>query len=160
MIKYLVVAALAALAPAMPASADPIPGQALGLHNQARALFGSGPVEWDATLREEAKWHARTCSFAPSDHDDRYGENLYVTTSQADDATVLRDAVVSWANEAAKFDVKNHRYAQDISHYTQTVGAKTARVGIAIVDCPAGTIFAAPTKFVVARYQGAVKAAS
>nr|WP_062340891.1 CAP domain-containing protein [Herbidospora sakaeratensis] len=160
MIKYLVIATLAALAPALPASADPVPGHAVGFHNEARAFYGIGPVEWDATLREDAKWHARTCSFAPSDHDDRYGENLYVTTSQADDATVLRDAVVSWANEAAKFDVKNHRYAQDVSYYIQAIGAKTGRLGIAIADCPAGTIFAAPTKFVVARYQGAVKAAS
>ncbi|TKK85932.1 hypothetical protein FDA94_23840 [Herbidospora galbida] len=160
MIKHLVIATLAALAPALPASADPIPGHALSFHNEARAFHGTGPVEWDAALREDARWHARTCSFAPSDHDGRYGENLYVTTRQADDATVLRDAVVSWASEAAKFDVRNHRYAQDIGHYIQAIGAKTGRLGIAIADCPAGTIFGAPTKFVVARYQGAVNSAS
>ncbi|GAB1819812.1 CAP domain-containing protein [Herbidospora sp. RD11066] len=162
MIKYLVIAAAAALAPALPATADTVPYTATSLHNEARAFYGAGPVEWDAELREETKAHARTCSFTPSDHGNRYGENLYVTTAQDDDATVLRDAVVAWATEAMKFDARNHRYSREVSHYTQTIGAKTGRMAVSIADCPAGAIFGSPTKFVVARYtpgQEAVKAA-
>ncbi|WP_066359869.1 CAP domain-containing protein [Herbidospora mongoliensis] len=159
MIKYLVLAAAAALAPALPAAADIVPYTAISFHNEARAFYGAGPVEWDAALREETKAYARTCSFMPSDHGNRYGENLYVTTSQADDTTVLRDAVVAWATEAMKFDAQNHRYSRDVGHYTQMIGAKTGRMAVSIADCPAGAIFVSPTKFVVARYKGAVNSA-
>ncbi|WP_061290479.1 CAP domain-containing protein [Herbidospora cretacea] len=166
MIKHLVIAAAAALAPvlvsALPASADVIPATATALHNEARAFYGVGPVQWDGALREETRAYARICRFEPSAHGDRYGENLYVTTAQDDDATVLRDAVVAWATEAMKFDKANHRHSRDVSHYTQTIGANTDRMAVAIADCPAGSIFGSPTKFVVARYipgQDAVKAA-
>ncbi len=51
-----------------------------------------------------------------------------------------------------KFDIENHRYVRDVSNYTQMIGANTGRMAVSIADCPAGTIFGSPTKFVVARY--------
>ena len=126
-------------------------------HNQAR----SGPltpppspplppVSWDAVLADSAYAYAlgcqgsggllshnanRTADYAALGGSGYVGENIYGSSGRA---VTPAAAVTAWMSEASSYDY-NSGDIGDAGHYTQIVWRTTARIGCAIVDCPALT---------------------
>lgn len=148
-IAGVVAAAVATFPTAVPAHADTFADQAPALHNQHRADNGAAPLQWDANLAAEAQRWAQRCQFTHSQFGAGYGENLYA--GGGENVTVHR-AVQVWMDEAAQYDYGNPVFSTATGHFTQVVWKSTTKVGVAVADCPAGSIFDMPSRFVVARY--------
>lgn len=142
-------ATVATFPTAVPAQAETLADRALILHNQHRADYGATPLRWDATLAAEAQKWADRCDFTHSRADGKYGENLYA--GGGENGTVDR-AVQVWMDEAEQYDYDNPVFSTTTGHFTQVVWKSTTTVGVAVADCPAGSIFEMPSVFVVARY--------
>lgn len=151
MIKYLVVAASLAAVPA-PASAETVIDAALSSHNTARAQYGARPLVWNASLLPATQTWANACRFQHSNPAGQYGENLYATTKVADDATIVRDAVKAWMDEARFYDYTKPGFSAATGHFTQVVWKSSTGLAVAVGSCPANTIFSRASKYVVARY--------
>lgn len=106
-------------------------------HNDVRAEYGVGPLEWDEALRTVAAGWSRNlaaggCELVHSGGD--YGENLYWTSATATPAEV----VGAWAAEVADYDLDTFECAPEpavCGHFTQVVWADTTSVGCAAVSC-------------------------
>ncbi|WP_066359870.1 CAP family protein [Herbidospora mongoliensis] len=151
MIKYLVVAAALAVVP-VPAFAETITDAALASHNTARAQYGARPLAWNPALLPATQTWANQCRFQHSQPNGAYGENLYATTKVADDATIVRDAVRAWMDEAKLYNYSNPGFSGATGHFTQVVWKSTTNLAVAVGTCPANTIFPRASKYVVARY--------
>lgn len=132
-----------------PPSADELPDYArrfVEAHAAVRASVDPpaspplAPLAWDPQLAAVAQAWAATC---PSGHseDDRYGENMFWSSSTSDPA---QSAVRAWSSEAANYDYRTTRCARGreagwfhCGHYTQMVWRDTTRVGCGFrTDCP------------------------
>ncbi|CCH30171.1 hypothetical protein BN6_28620 [Saccharothrix espanaensis DSM 44229] len=131
------------------AVADDLRDQALAEHNTARARHGAAALTWNDALTASTTEYAKQCKFAHSDHQGQYGENLYASENPD---TSVRDATDAWMAEAAGYDYDQPRFSPETGHFTQMVWKATTSVTVAVVNCPAGTIFSQPSVYVVARY--------
>ncbi|TKK85933.1 secretion protein [Herbidospora galbida] len=151
MIKYFVVAAALAAIPA-PAFAETVKDAALASHNTARAQYGARPLVWNASILPATQTWANACRFQHSNPAGQYGENLYASTKVADDATIVRDAVKAWMDEARYYDYNKPGFSAATGHFTQVVWKSSTGLAVAVGSCPANTIFPRASKYVVARY--------
>ncbi|KAK5814288.1 CAP domain-containing protein, partial [Linnemannia elongata] len=117
--------------------------------NTNRAKYGAKPVLWSASLVPDVTQYARMCKFAHSDAQSRYGENLHASI---DPNTDMRSAMTSWMSEASKYNYNQPGFSAATGKFTQVVWKNTTQVACGIARCPAGTIFAQPSTFIVCRY--------
>jgi len=138
--------------------------ESLEEHNNRRVEVSQGLVAkqppasnmtrlaWDEDLYTVAQNSADDCIFkhnatrradykALSGVSDAVGENLYVASSPRSD--IMSDGIKLWFEEHQDYDFSSNDCGSGsvCGHYTQVVWANTARVGCAIAECPAGTIF-------------------
>ncbi|MCX0274259.1 CAP family protein [Nocardia zapadnayensis] len=142
-------AAMATLPTGVPAQAETFADRALTLHNQYRADYGAAPLQWDAALAAGAQKWAESCEFTHSQAGGGYGENLYAGGGEN---VTVDHAMQAWMAEAEHYDSGNPVFSTATGHFTQVVWKSTTKVGVAVADCPAGSIFDMPSRFVVARY--------
>ncbi|PFH46572.1 hypothetical protein AMATHDRAFT_77606 [Amanita thiersii Skay4041] len=118
--------------------------QVLAGHNRARAKYGARPLTWNSNLYPGTVQWAKQCKFQHSNSQGRYGENLAAGSGNFG----FPNALELWMDEA-----NNHPgFSPATGHFTQVVWKSTTSVACAIADCPAGTIFPQPSRFVVCRY--------
>lgn len=106
-------------------------------HNDVRAEYGVGPLEWDEALATVAvDWSqdlsAGGCELVHSGGD--YGENLYWTSATATPAEVVE----AWAAEVADYDLDSFECAPEpavCGHFTQVVWADSTNLGCGAVSC-------------------------
>jgi len=123
--------------------------KALALHNQARAVLGVAPLQWDSNLQAAAQnWANHLAQVNSLDHDPNAGagENIALFSPASD--TILENATGLWLAEKAAYNygIFDGSQAEVAGHYTQCVWANTTNVGIAAATSSSGT------EFVVARY--------
>ncbi|MEV0368154.1 CAP family protein [Nocardia fusca] len=131
------------------AHADAWSDEVLARHNHARENYGAPPLTWNSDLYASTLQFARQCKFQASEAGGQYGENLYAGTSST---MGIHDAMRTWMNEGSKYNYSNPGLSAGTRHFTQVVWKSTTQVTAAIADCPAGTIYDQPSKFIVARY--------
>lgn len=114
----------------------------LAAHNRERATVGVPRLEWDEELaagaREWADHLSRTARFEHSPDDPgkaHQGENLWGGTPGA----FLPESMVQlWIDEKQHFKpgvfpaISRTQRVEDVSHYTQLIWRRTARVGCAL----------------------------
>ncbi|PFH46571.1 hypothetical protein AMATHDRAFT_69529 [Amanita thiersii Skay4041] len=122
--------------------------QVLANHNAARRQYGAKALTWNAGLYPGTLQWAKTCKFQHSNPQGRYGENLYASTGNAG----IKNAVDSWMAEASRYDYNHPGFSTATGHFTQVVWKSTTQVACAVANCPAGTIFSQPSRYVVCRY--------
>lgn len=106
-------------------------------HNDVRAQYGVGPLEWDDALVTVAvDWSrhlvAGACELVHSGGE--YGENLYWTSA----TTTPADVVGAWAAEAADYDLDSFECAPEpavCGHFTQVVWADSTSLGCGAASC-------------------------
>lgn len=116
----------------------------LAVHNGARQAHGSGPLQWDAALAEDATRHARALSMrGQMAHDPqtgvetRQGENLFMGTSGAYSYAEMAKLWVDerrWFRKGVFPDVATGGDWSRVGHYTQIVWPETQRVGCALAS--------------------------
>lgn len=146
----LVVCATVGLGSPAPEKRDAWSDQVVSLHNQARARYGARPVTWNSGLYSSTVSYAQACKFVHSDSQGKYGENLYAGTGNPGPG--IADAVQSWMSEASKYDYSKPGFSAATGHFTQVVWKSTTQVTCALANCPANTIFPAPSHYIVCRY--------
>lgn len=106
-------------------------------HNYYRTQLGIAPLEWSDELADYAQeWAdklAKNCKMKHRTEDD-YGENIYWTSSAADEFRV----VDFWAEEEELFNHKKRLYKPGNGHYTQMIWSTTTHMGAALATCPNG----------------------
>jgi len=127
---------------------DVIKDTSLAQHNAARAKYGAKPVVWNQSLVSSAQQWANACKFQHSNGGGKYGENLYAGTGNVG----VKEAVSSWMGEAAKYDYNHPGFSSGTGHFTQVVWKSSTAIACVVGNCPAGTIFSQPSKYVVCRY--------
>ncbi|CEL58179.1 Fruiting body protein SC7 OS=Schizophyllum commune GN=SC7 PE=2 SV=1 [Rhizoctonia solani AG-1 IB] len=111
------------------ARAVPQQQQYLDAHNNERAKHGAKALVWDDALSASAQAWANQCKFQHS----QAGQNLAAGTGNPSAAT----AVGWWNDESKDYNPSNPQY----SHWTQVVWKSTTKLGCAMKQCAAGTIF-------------------
>ncbi|WP_405162849.1 CAP family protein [Nocardia sp. NBC_01499] len=144
----LVALAAGSVVGAVPAGADTSNDQMLSVVNASRAKYGASALTWNADLSSSTKQYAEACKFEHSDSGGRYGENLYAGTGNVS----FDDAVQSWMAEASAYDYNHPGFSSATGHFTQVVWKGSTQMTVGIGSCPAGTIFAQPSTFIVARF--------
>ena len=157
-------AAPAAVTPSRPSPNWPAPADrsdvllrdvALGMHNQARAGFGSAPVAWSDALAAEARTYAssmaRTGVYAHDTSSGRrakMGENLWrgprgvfsyqvMIGLMVDEVRHFRPGVFPAVSATGEW--------HDVAHYTQIVWPRTTEIGCGVAP-------SATTDYLVCRY--------
>ena len=137
-----ILASVAVLMLAGPASAANFEASMLAGHNSERAAVGVPPLTWSEPLAADAQsWAdhlAKTGRFEHSDAGTRKdeGENLWEGTHGG---FTYEEMVASWANEkryykGGVFQSGGGAGGQPIGHYTQMVWRNTTKVGCAIAS--------------------------
>ena len=113
----------------------------LDRHNEIRAeVFEGSKLKWDDELEKAAQnWadeivKTNDWKHDPSNHENGWGENLYVTSSSVKPSLV--DAVNAWYKEKADYNYNTNKCepGKACGHYTQIVWQQTSRVGCAMAQ--------------------------
>lgn len=112
----------------------------LSYHNEVRASVNVAPLSWSPELsKQAATWAAtlasRGCKLQHS-QDSKYGENLFMTSSNRDHDAVI-DAAKSWESEKENYTGQRLTKANvsAVGHYTQMVWSITSTLGCAKIAC-------------------------
>lgn len=112
----------------------------LSYHNEARASVDVAPLHWSAVLSKHAATRGATlvaqgCKLQYS-KDSKYGENLFITSSDRDHDAVV-DAAESWESGKENYSGQALTKANvsAVGRYTQMVWSVTSDVGCAKVEC-------------------------
>ncbi|KAI6233688.1 Venom allergen-like protein [Aphelenchoides fujianensis] len=108
-------------------------------------------LKYSKDLEAKAQQWASSCPgmrHTPSIH---YGQNLYWTSQEVDQATALRQATQAWWNEVKLYRNTNLKLTSavfnlGVGHFTQMAQAKNTKVGCSVQSC-SGT-------YVVCNYDG------
>ncbi len=114
-------------------------GAVLDGHNAERGSVGVPDLTWSDALAAQAASWGSGCRFEHSHG--KTGENLYATSRlNLSDATVLADAVESWAEEKSDYSYGSNgcNSGAQCGHYTQMIWKSTRQVGCAVISCPNG----------------------
>lgn len=148
-VAAVVVATLSTAGPAHAAPSAAFKNDVLTQHNKYRAQYGARPLTWSDALAVDAQKWAEGCKFEHSQAGGKYGENLYAGRGNS---VTFAEAMKAWMDESSQYNYANPVFSGATSHFTQVVWKGTTQVAVAMVDCPAGSIFSMPSKFFVARY--------
>ena len=119
--------------------------------NQARALVGEAPFQWDPIAAEVAQSWASQCTYghnpsASTEYDGMGGSGgLGEDVAAGAPSQSVADAVASWVNEEQYYDHATNTCAsgQVCGHYTQIVWKSSTGVGCAKVHCTQNSPFGA-----------------
>ena len=123
-----------------PVSVESPFGKCLKVHNEYRALHHAPALAWDATLATAASEWVAKCLFQ-HEPNSPYGENLYAefgtnVNTNANNATILTNAVKMWYDEIRKYDFKNPGFSMATGHATQVLWKDSTKLGCAFKYCP------------------------
>lgn len=112
----------------------------LSYHNEVRAGVNVSPLHWSKELSKQAATWSKTlatkgCKLNHS-QDSKYGENLFMTSSDRDHDAVI-DAAESWESEKENYSGQPLTKANvsAVGHYTQMVWSITSTLGCAKAVC-------------------------
>lgn len=112
----------------------------LSYHNEARASVDVAPLIWSEELsKHAATWGAtlaaQGCKLQHT-KDSKYGENLFMTSSNKNHEAVI-EAAESWESERDNYSGQplSKSNVSSVGHYTQMVWSITSAVGCAKVEC-------------------------
>ncbi|KAF9012629.1 extracellular SCP domain-containing protein Pry1 [Cyathus striatus] len=122
--------------------------QVISAHNDARAEYGADALTWNEDMYIPTLQWSQTCIFQHS-NETTYGETLYASMAAN---TTIGDAVKTWIAEAANYDYETPEYSENTGNFTQVVWKSTTQVACTMANCPGGSIFLRPSKYIVCRY--------
>jgi pathogenesis-related protein 1 len=112
----------------------------LSYHNEARASVGVAPLHWSKELAQHAAKRGATLAAQgcklQHNKDSKYGENLFMTSSNRNHEAVI-DAAESWGSEKKNYagQALTKANVSAVGHYTQMVWSITSEIGCAKVAC-------------------------
>ncbi|KAJ4896970.1 Pathogenesis-related protein 1 [Raphanus sativus] len=137
--KFLIILAAFVGALILPSKAQDSPQDYVGVHNEARAGVGVGPMQWNETLAAVAQSYAdqrrSDCNLIHSSG--TYGENL---AKSSGDLSGTR-AVELWVEEKANYDYPSNTCNGECGHYTQIVWRSSVKLGCGKARCDNGGTF-------------------
>ncbi|KAH8313108.1 hypothetical protein KR067_000508, partial [Drosophila pandora] len=118
--------------------------ESLQEHNRLRSLHGCPALKLSASLSkgcaEYAQELAENEKFEHSDHQGKYGENLYYTSSDP------KKCVQDWYDEIKDYDFNKPEFSAKTGHFTAVVWKSSTEMGHGQAKSKSGNTY------VVARY--------